>query len=273
VPELSHCALLVRGQAPDRYLATLFAPAAAREALFALYAFEHEIGKVRHVVSEPMAGLIRLQWWRDTLAAAQPPAHPVAQALHEALAAAPPVRARLEAAIDGREHELEGTSPADLAALEQHLEETSGSITLAALEVLDAADAGAVAAKIGLTIGLAETLRRLPEDVGRGRSLLPRAELVRHGLDPGTVGEADARLDPVIVRLAARGIEHLRAARAGRRAVPRPALPALLPGTLAGAWLERLGRARHDLLARIPRQRRSPLAPLTLLWRYAAGRF
>ena len=73
--------------------------------------------------------------------------------------------------------------------------------------------------------------------------------------------------------LAVRGVRHLAEARADRGAVPRAALPALLPGTLAGAWLERLGRARHDLLARIPRQRRSPLAPLALLWRHAAGRF
>ena len=105
---LSECGAIVREHDPDRYLATLFAPAAAREALFALYAFDHEIGKVRHVVSEPMAGMIRLQWWRDALAGTRRagPRTLVAQALHAALAARPPVRARLEAAIDARELEL-----------------------------------------------------------------------------------------------------------------------------------------------------------------------
>ena len=66
----------VREHDPDRYLATLFAPADAREALFALYAFDHEITRVRRMVSEPVAGLVRLQWWRealDALAADQPP--------------------------------------------------------------------------------------------------------------------------------------------------------------------------------------------------------
>ena len=271
---LSHCAALVRSQQPERYLATLFAPAAAREALFALYAFDHEIGKVRQVVSEPMAGLIRLQWWRDALAAAEPPAHPVARALHEALGGFSLERARLEGAIDARERELEDTPPADLAALERHLAATSGAITEAALAALGATDPAscAVGERIGLVVGLAGLVRTLPADLARGRSLLPSAELTRHGLDPEGVAEAGIRLDPVLVLLAARGVAHLRAARTQRAAVPRSALPALLPGTLAAAYLDRLGRARHDLLAR-SQHPRPALAPLTLLWRYATGRF
>ena len=271
---LSHCAALVRSHQPERYLATLFAPAELREALFALYAFDHETGKVRHVVSEPMAGLIRLQWWRDVLAAAEPPAHPVARALHAALGGFALGRDRLAGAIDGRERELEDPPPADLAALERHLEATSGAITAAALAALGATDPAscAVGERIGLVVGLAGLVRALPADLAHGRSLLPTAELTRHGLDPEDVAEAGIRLDPVLVRLAARGVAHLQAARAQRAAVPKAALPALLPGTLAAGYLERLGRGRHDLLAR-SRQPRPALAPLTLLWRYVAGRF
>ena len=44
---------------------TLFAPAEHRGALFALYAFNLEVARVREVVREPLAGEIRLQWWRD----------------------------------------------------------------------------------------------------------------------------------------------------------------------------------------------------------------
>jgi len=271
---LSHCAALVRSEQPERYLATLFAPPEAREALFALYAFDHETGKVRHVVSEPMAGLIRLQWWRDALAAAEPPAHPVARALRETLGDFALGRDRLEGAIDARERELEDPPPADLAALERHLAATSGAITVAALAALGATDPASCAAgeRIGLVVGLAGLVRALPADLAHGRSLLPTAELTRHGLDPEDLGEAGIRLDPVLVWLAARGVAHLQAARAQRAAVPRAALPALLPGTLAAAYLERLGRARHDLLAR-SRQPRPALAPLALLWRYATARF
>lgn len=55
---------------PDRYLAALLAPRPVRAALIALAALVGEITRIPEAVSQPMAGLIRLQWWRDNLAAA-----------------------------------------------------------------------------------------------------------------------------------------------------------------------------------------------------------
>ena len=66
--DFDHCAALVREADRDRYLATLFAPAEHRDALFALYAFNVEIARVRELAREPMPGEIRLQWWREVLA-------------------------------------------------------------------------------------------------------------------------------------------------------------------------------------------------------------
>src|ERR1700761_6571667 len=63
----AHCAELVRTADRDRYIATLFAPADRRDALFALYAFNAEIARVRDVAREPMPGEIRLQWWREVV--------------------------------------------------------------------------------------------------------------------------------------------------------------------------------------------------------------
>ena len=50
-----HCAVLVRDADRDRYLATLFAPAAQRDALFSLYAFNVEIARVRELARKPKA--------------------------------------------------------------------------------------------------------------------------------------------------------------------------------------------------------------------------
>src|SRR3990170_2028933 len=94
-----HCAALVREADRDRFLATLFAPTEHRDALFALYAFNAEIARVRELAREPMPGEIRLQWWRDTLlgaTAGDAAAHPVAAALREAV-----VRYRLPPAMLG----------------------------------------------------------------------------------------------------------------------------------------------------------------------------
>src|SRR5512133_1430733 len=67
---LSPVAALVRRHDRDRFQTALFAPAARREALFALYAFNYEIARVRETVTQPMLGQIRLQWWRENIAAA-----------------------------------------------------------------------------------------------------------------------------------------------------------------------------------------------------------
>src|SRR3954465_7509110 len=69
-PGLSAVAAIVRRHDRDRYQTALFAPADRREALFALYAFNHEVARVREAVTTPMLGQIRLQWWREIIDAA-----------------------------------------------------------------------------------------------------------------------------------------------------------------------------------------------------------
>src|SRR5271155_1201163 len=89
---LSPVAALVRRHDRDRYQTALFAPAARREALFALYAFNYEIARVRESVTERALGHIRLEWWRETVDAAYGGTpvrqHPVAEALAEVIRAA-----------------------------------------------------------------------------------------------------------------------------------------------------------------------------------------
>jgi phytoene/squalene synthetase len=66
--------------------------------------------------------------------------------------------------------------------------------------------------------------------------------------------------------------EHLRQARRHRHAIPRRALPALLPAPLLDAYLRRLARAGCDPLASV-RPRPTGSAPLSLLGCYVAGRY
>lgn len=80
---LSYCGQIVKQFDYDRYLCSVFTPHAQREQLFALYAFHYELARIREMVSEPLAGYIRLQWWHealDTLGKAAPPEHPVLHA-------------------------------------------------------------------------------------------------------------------------------------------------------------------------------------------------
>src|SRR3972149_3464590 len=136
---LSHCAAeLWRGDR-DRFLTALFAPADRREALFALYAFNLELARIRDSVSQPMLGLIRLQWWRDGLDAiyrAAPPRHAVAAGLAEAVRRHGLSRRHLDRLLDARETDMSDAPPADLAALVDYAEGSSSSLVLLALEAL-----------------------------------------------------------------------------------------------------------------------------------------
>ena len=85
---LSYCAGQVRAHDRDRYLTATLAPADRREALFALYAFNLEIARTREVISEPMVGQIRLQWWREAIGGVyedDPRAHEVVRPLAAAV--------------------------------------------------------------------------------------------------------------------------------------------------------------------------------------------
>src|SRR5450759_2967476 len=104
-----HCAALVREADRDRYLATLFAPAEHRDALFALYAFNVEIARVRELAREPMPGEIRLQWWREMLSGerdGEADAHTVAAELQATLARHGFVATPLLELIDARTFDL-----------------------------------------------------------------------------------------------------------------------------------------------------------------------
>ena len=128
----------------DRYLALLFAPARAQGSLAALYAFHHEISKTAESVSQPMTGLIRLQWWRDAvteLYVGQVRAHAAVQALAATVKAHGLPRDALIAMIDAREQDLEETPFANKDALLSYCDATAGQLMRLCLRVLGAGDA------------------------------------------------------------------------------------------------------------------------------------
>lgn len=272
---LSFCGDTVRRQDNDRYLTALFAPPAEREALFALYAFNHEIAKTREVVSEPLLGQIRLQWWRDAvteLYEGSPRRHEVIQPLAVAVADHGLERACFERLIDARERDLDDEPPASLAGLADYAEATGAPLVRLALQVLGAAEAAEAGRHIGIAWSLVGTLRAVPFQASRHRLRLPADLVAEAGVRPGRL--FDGKPEPGLARVAAAVAEaargHLRAARAIR--VPRSALPALLPGTLASLHLRVLARAGYDpFAARV--QMPHPLRQLRLAWSGLRGRW
>ncbi|MFC3714177.1 squalene/phytoene synthase family protein [Sphingoaurantiacus capsulatus] len=106
---------LVRERDLDRYLASLYAPPAARTGLLALHALDLEMAEVARTTTEPMLGQIRLAWWREQLEgldAGKRPAQPVLAAVADHILPAGISGASLEPLEDAYLALLEG----DLAA-------------------------------------------------------------------------------------------------------------------------------------------------------------
>lgn len=226
--DLNACAVIVQKGDPDRFLAVMAAPVAARRVLFPLYALNVEVARAPWVTAEPMIAEMRLQWWRDALeeiaTGAPVRRHEVVTPLAEILPAG--AAHRLCTLVETRRRDIWREPFTDALSLWSYLEGSAGCLLSVAAEALsDQPSAGDAAGMAGAAAGLAGWLQAVPELTARGRDPL-------HGFD-----------EAAIEALAGDGLDRLRAARAMRRDIPFKARPALL-----ACWQARalLGLAARD---------------------------
>jgi len=271
----ARCEELIRTADKDRYLAGLFAPAAARQHLYALYAFASEIARVREAAREPLPGEIRLQWWRDVLEGegrGAVSANPVAAALLDTIARCALPTPRLIALIDAHGFDLYDDAMPSLADLDAYAVHTCGALFGLAAPILggtDGEDAVVAAARpAGIAYGVAQRLRTFPRDLARRQLFVPRDLLAQHGV---TREEIDARQNAAGLRGALAALrDHARAAFGRFHAVapdiPESCAPAFVVAALVPPLLARLDAAAADpfALVEVPQWRRQ-----WVLWRAA----
>jgi phytoene synthase len=246
---LSELGAHVRVQDPDRFYAALFAPAAARETLFALLAFNHEVARVRETVSQPLGGEIRLQWWAEVLEeipSGRVRAHPVAQGLAAGYRAQPFALEKLAALVEARGFDLEQQPMASLEALEAYAKATGGGLHQAMAQALGADAQGLLAADhAGTAWALTGLLRALPSHLSAGRIYLPADRLDLHRVALGSLrsGKSSPGLAAVIAEVATLARRHYERA---LRLKAGAARPAVLPMALVPLYLKRVMRAAHS---------------------------
>ncbi len=251
--DFDHCAALVREADRDRYLATLFAPAAQRDALYALYAFNIEIVRVRDKAREPMPGEIRLQWWREVLSGereGEAVANPVAAALRKTLARYNIAADQLIALIDAHAFDLYDEPMATLDDLENYAGRTQSALFAMAADILSAPGAAAapVTRHVGIAYAITGVLRDFALHASRRQLYLPLDLLERHGVNRENIFAAQGG-DPLRAALAemrSHARRHLAAAQAELDAAPPEFLPALLPVATVGPALRRMERRGYE---------------------------
>jgi phytoene synthase len=266
-----------RAGEPDRYLAALLAPPAARADLLALAAFAGEVARVPYIAgSEPAIGEIRLQWWRDALQSADGIAltgNPVADALRAAARRHDLPRALLLDIIEARSFELADEAMADDAALQTYLWKSEGAVFALAGRILapgGGADIEPAAAAAGQAYGLSRLLLGLAHALSRGRLLLPRSRLQAAGVTQAELLAGEG--GPSVAALLAGLRDEVRASLVTSRQhvanLPREPRLAFLPLALVQSYLRALERPGRDLLRGVVE-----IAPLTRVVRIAMARW
>ena len=270
-------ALALRRGDPDRYLSTLYAPQHLRGDLETLYRFNAEIASIRDRIREPLPGEVRIQWWRDMLAAGRSAAggYPLAEALLAVIARHDLPLDAFDRYLEARIFDLYDDPMPSRADLEGYCGETASALIQLAALILDRQAApgfAAAAGHAGCAQAIAGMVRLMPWHRARGQCYVPGDILAAVGAsrdDMLAAGEGDAvrRALAAFIEL---GREHVARFEAEAKGMPASLRPAFLPASLAPVYLGRAATAGAGPLHRV-----TEISPLrrhwTLLRRAARG--
>lgn len=256
----------MRDQDPDRFMITLFFDGDVRADLWTLYAFHHEIAKTREVVTDTHIGLIRLQWWRDAIAAIYDggavPHHPITEPLADMIKRRGLNREWFDAVIYAREFDLEDVLPGNLPGLINYADFTQTPLMRLALQITgDDVDAPDVA-PVAIGWALSGLIRAVPFHAGQSRCFMPGDLMNRAGLSTDALyaGRDLDKLPAIIATVRDQAHSMIQNLSGNSRLVR-------LYHAMALSDLARVGKARDNVF-RAKLAHRGPFFPL-LLWRAA----
>jgi 15-cis-phytoene synthase len=230
---------------------------------------------VCEIVSEPLLGEIRFQWWRDALEGksdADAKANPVAAALLDTVARFDLPKAPLLELISARGHDLYGDMIESVNALEAYTEATCSNLLRLAALILDGAEAAAsrdAANHAGIAYGITGLIRALPWQRARGQVFIPVEILQAHGAnrDDFAAGRASEAVLAAIADLRAVARAHLDIFYAKLPGLPDKSRPVFLPVCLCEPYLRLMEKPGYDpfkAVIELPQWRRQ-----WILWRAA----
>lgn len=254
---------------PDRYLAALYTPAAKRNDLTILYAFNAEIAAIRDRIRDALPGEVRLQWWRDFIASGKAEAaggHPLATALLGVIDRNGLPVSAFQNYLDARVFDLYNDPMPSRGDLEGYLGETASMIIQLSCLVLHRDDAQAVAGTAGhagCAQGIAGLLQLLPLHRARGQCYVPGDILASAGssVEEFLAGSSASASERVVQAMVALGREHWAAS--ASVSVPASVRPAFLAATATPDVLDAAAKAGASAITKPLR-----ISPLWRFWRY-----
>ncbi|PIK35088.1 putative NADH dehydrogenase (ubiquinone) complex I, assembly factor 6 [Apostichopus japonicus] len=262
-----------RKQDYENYLWLLLLPENVRSSVTALRAFNIELATVKDVVSTQEIGKMRMHFWKESLNdmyQRNPPHHPVAEELYEAIQKHNLSKQWLLRLVEERERTLEDRPFSSLEEVETYAEKTASSILYLTLEIFGVRDIHAdhAASHVGKAQGLTTLIRSVPYHAARRKVLLPQDLLITHNVSQESIirGRDEQAIKEVIYDLASHAHSHVLKARSLKKSVPQEGSPALLALTPIDRYLTRLQKLNFDLFNPVS-QRRDAFLPWALWWK------
>lgn len=229
---------------PDRFFLSLFAPAACREHLWALFAFNYEIAKTREVVSETMLGLARLQWWREAVGKIYDtgdfPQHEILKALAPAIKKYNLPREEFETLVYAREFDLENVLPANIEGFLNYADFTSTPLMKLAVRIMGGDVDYEPVQQVAVNFAIAGLLRAIPFHASQRRCYLPEELMKRHGVSLRQLHDflkPEEGLKALVKEISAHFVGGIKTRNRFLRATQK----------LAGLYLKQIEKARYDV--------------------------
>lgn len=222
---------------PERHLACLYLSDSLRVATATLYAFDAEIARIPSLVSEPMPGEIRLQWWRDLVASSEETnaaAGPLADLLLQSISKHRLPRNVFTTYLDARIFDLYQDPMPDQGSFEGYLGETVSSL-FQLVALLHGAKVDKVLADAcgysGVAFGIMRLVSNLASARKTGRIQFPMSLVTACGLDRDQwlQNAPDHRHKAVLDELLDQAADNFARARAAIPQLSKDVQPVFLP--------------------------------------------
>lgn len=255
----------------DRYLACLYLSPDLRRDAGAIYAFGAETARIAELVSEPMPGEIRLQWWREVISQDRDHGNnDIADALLAVIERHNLPRQTFLAYLEARKFDLYNDPMPDRTTLEAYCGETNS-----ALLNLIALCAGANPEKslanacghAGVAIATAQLVKVTAAFNLRHRIYVPQDILTATGLtsEDWLSDVPDQRHMNAVAAMIALTRDHYQSAVSAIKNLDKPLMPIFLMLATVPATLDRIEKSGVRLFKEIAEP--GPLRRQWLMWR------
>lgn len=251
----------------ERFLACLYLPANIREDIATLWAFDAEISRIPSLVSEPMPGEIRLQWWRDLVkSGGNAGSGPLADQLISVIERHDLPRETFHTYLDARIFDLYQDPMPDTGSFEGYLGETvsaffqNSALCLGAERSTLLADACGHA---GMAVGISRLMAQVARSRARKQLFFPLDLLEKHALDRESwLGEEVFEEHLLVLEELDRIAQyHLTFSRSLIGQLPKSTRPVFLELSLVEPAIRKVQKLKADIF-------RQPaiLSPVTVHW-------